>query len=134
MKLLLDTHVLLWALFKPSRLSSLALSYLEDPKNTTAFSLATLWEVQIKHLKNPRLMPPSAQELYEICRDEGLSALSIRPNHVFALGTLKQLPGSKEHRDPFDRLLLAQAKMEGSMLLTHDEQLATYGEPYVRIV
>ena len=134
MKLLLDTHVLLWTLFKPSRLSSTALSYLEDPANTAAYSLATLWEVEIKHLKNPHLMPPSARELYEICRDEGLGALSIRPNHVFALSTLKQLPGSKEHRDPFDRLLLAQAKMEGLVLLTHDGQLATYGEPLVRIV
>ncbi len=134
MRMLLDTHLLLWTLFKPAKLSSLALGYLEDPENTVVYSLATLWEVQIKHLKNPRLMPPSAQELYEICRDEGLSALTIRPNHVFALDTLRQMPGSKEHRDPFDRLLLAQAKVEGLVLLTHDAQLATYGEPFVRIV
>ncbi len=134
MQLLLDTHILLWALYKPGRLSRSALVLLEDPTMTVVYSTASLWEVQIKHAKNPASMPPSAEGLHGDCEEAGLPRLPIRPQHIFGIDSLHQLSGSRAHRDPFDRLLLSQAKVEGCLFATHDDMLATYGESFVRLV
>ena len=133
MRMLLDTHILLWALYEPARLSRRAVEILSDEHTMPLYSHVSLWEVQIKHQKNPMIMPPSARDLHADCDEAGLGSLPIRPEHVFGLGDLHQLPGSREHRDPFDRMLLSQAKVEGIGFLTSDQALATYGEWYVSL-
>ncbi len=134
MKILLDTHILLWGLYQPERLSQEALRVLSEPFADVSFSLVSLWEVQIKHARRPNLMTMGPRELYEECRAAELHYLALKPDHIFALDGLRWRRQGREHRDPFDRLLLAQAKREGMALVTHDRAFAGYEEGCVRLV
>lgn len=134
MRLLLDTHLLLWSLYEPTRLPPEALAIQRGRPESVWVSLASLWEIEIKHQRHPELMPMAANEVLDLCLRGGICYLPMRPSHVFALNTLRQRLDAKPHADPFDRMLICQAKTEGLTLLTHDRQLATYGEPCVRVV
>ena len=128
MQLLLDTHLLVWAMGEPERLDPALVRLLEDPMNTPVFSVASLWELVIKRgLDRPdfRLEPPL---LRQALLEAGWRDLPVVAHHVLAVG---QLPGL--HRDPFDRLLLAQAQADGLLLITADQQLAQYPGPVRRM-
>ena len=113
MQLLLDTHLLVWAMGEPERLDPALVHLLEDPMNTPVFSVASLWELVIKRgLDRPdfRLEPPLLrQALFEA----GWRELPVEAHHVLVVGQLPAL-----HHDPFDRLLLAQAQADGLLLIT----------------
>ena len=124
MKLLLDTQLLLWAVSLPERLSTAALQLLNDPRNELLFSAASLWEIAIKHALgradfsvNPRLLRRGLLE-------NGYTELPVTSQHAVSIDGLPSI-----HKDPFDRLLLAQALSEGILLLTADAQLARYPGP-----
>ena len=124
MQLLLDTHLLVWAMGEPERLDPALVRLLEDPINTPVFSVASLWELVIKRgLDRPdfQLEPPL---LRQALLEAGWRELPVEANHVLAVGQLPAL-----HRDPFDRLLLAQAQADGLLLITVDQQLAQYPGP-----
>ena len=124
MQLLLDTHLLVWAMGSPQRLPAGLASMLEDPLNTPVFSVASLWELVIKQaLGRPdfHVQPPL---LRRALLDGGWTELVIEARHTLAVASLPPL-----HRDPFDRLLLAQAIAEGLLLITADQQLAAYPGP-----
>lgn len=124
MRLLLDTHLLVWAMGSPERLPQGLVSMLEDPLNTPLFSVASLWELVIKQsLGRPDFNVQPAM-LRRALLDGGWQELPIRADHAFALAHLPPL-----HRDPFDRLLLAQASAEGALLITADQQLGPYPGP-----
>ena len=128
MQLLLDTHLLVWAMGEPERLDPALVRLLEDPMNTPVFSVASLWELAIKRgLNRPdfQLEPPV---LRQALLEAGWRELPVEAHHVLAVG---QLPGL--HRDPFDRLLLAQAQADGLLLITADQQLAQYPGPVRRM-
>ncbi len=121
MKYLLDTHLLLWAAGQPERLSTDALSILENPTNQLLFSAASLWEVSIKtglgrddFSVNPRLLRRGLL-------DNGYVELPITSEHTVSLDNLPPI-----HKDPFDRLLIVQAMVEGITLLTSDALVARY--------
>ena len=121
MKYLLDTHLLLWAAGQPERLSPNALSILESPANQLLFSAASLWEISIKNglgrddfSVNPRLLRRGLL-------DNGYLELPITSEHTVSLDNLPPL-----HKDPFDRLLVVQAMVEGITLLTSDALVARY--------
>ena len=121
MQLLLDTHLLLWAVVEPERLDVAIVGMLEDPLNTPVFSVVSLWELVIKRgLDRPdfQLEPPS---LRQALLEAGWRELPVEAHHVLAVGQLPAL-----HRDPFDRLLLAQSQADGLLLITSDRQLAQY--------
>ena len=127
-KLLLDTHLLLWAAGQPERLSSTAHSLLSDLENELLFSAASLWEIAIKNgfgrsdfRVQPRLLRRGLLE-------NGYNELPITSAHAVSLDTLPPV-----HKDPFDRILVAQALAEGITLLTVDPVIAQYPGP-VRIV
>ena len=124
MRLLLDTHLLVWAMGEPERLPAGCAAMLEDPGNSLVFSVASLWELVIKQaLGRPDFnLEPSL--LRQALLTGGWQELPIEANHVLAV---RQLPPL--HRDPFDRLLLAQAQVEGMLLLTADSQLSRYPGP-----
>ena len=128
MQLLLDTHLLLWAVGEPERLDAALIQMLEDPLNTPVFSVVSLWELGIKRgLDRPdfRVEPSLIRHaLLEV----GWRELTVEAHHVFAVGQLPAL-----HRDPFDRLLLAQAQADGLLLITADQQLAQYPGPVRRM-
>ncbi len=128
MKLLVDTHLLLWAAGEPEKLSQSAREYLENPDHRLVFSIASLWEVVIKsRLDRPDFQADAALLRRGLC-DNGWEELAIDGRHVLAVGALKTL-----HKDPFDHLLIAQARVEGMMLLTADAKVAAYEGPIVRV-
>lgn len=126
--LLLDTHLLLWAAGQPDRLSASARTLLEDPANTLAFSAASVWEIVIKRDLGREDFRVEPRRLRRGLIDAGYQELTITSDHALGVGLLPAL-----HRDPFDRLLIAQATAEGAELLTVDPVLAQYPGP-IRLV
>ena len=124
MKLLLDTQLLLWAVSVPERLSAAALLLLNDPRNELLFSAASLWEVAIKSALGRDDFRVDPRRLRRGLLDNGYSELPVTSQHAVTIDSLPPL-----HKDPFDRLLLAQALSEGLLLLTSDAQLARYPGP-----
>lgn len=121
MKLLLDTHLLLWVAGQPERLSSTARQWIENPDNELMFSAASLWEVAIKSSLGRPDFQIDVRLLRRGLLDNGYVELAISSEHAVALDLLPPL-----HKDPFDRLLISQAMTEGITLLTSDQQVANY--------
>ncbi len=124
MKLLLDTHILLWAANEPKRLSSAARRLIADEENELLFSAASVWEVAIKRGLGRDDFLADARLLRRSLLDNGYNELPIVSEHVVAIASLPPI-----HKDPFDRLLVAQATVEGITLLTLDPFVAQYPGP-----
>jgi PIN domain nuclease of toxin-antitoxin system len=121
MRLLLDTHIALWALADDPRLPPKARESIADEDNHIVVSSASLWEIAIKFALKRGDMPLSAAQALRWFRRAGYTLLDIKPEHTAAV---EQLPA--HHADPFDRLLVAQALTEPLRLLTHDPAVARY--------
>jgi PIN domain nuclease of toxin-antitoxin system len=123
MRLLLDTHVLLWALGEPARLDARTQALLEDPTNEVLFSAASIWEIAIKARLGRADFAVRPEEIARAARDTGFTELPVRAD---AAAQVVDLP--LHHRDPFDRLLVAQAMVEPMRLYTADPLLPPYSE------
>ena len=132
MKLLLDTHIILWALTDDSKIPMEAKKLIEDESNDIYFSLASAWEVEIKHSLGK--LPISGQNLYDNCVSAGYLPMNIKISHIKGLSSLRRSETAAKHNDPFDRILITQAKAEACALLTHDVLLKDYNEKSVMIV
>jgi len=128
MKLLLDTHLLLWAASEPKKLSKQARTLIENPNNELLFSAASLWEVATKRGLGRKDFKVDARLLRRGLLDNGYGELPILSDHVAATESLPSL-----HKDPFDRVLVAQATVEGITLLTTDSLMSQYPGP-IRMV
>ncbi|HKI26568.1 MAG TPA: type II toxin-antitoxin system VapC family toxin [Candidatus Sulfotelmatobacter sp.] len=128
MKLLLDTHVLLWAAGQPDRLSAATLKLIDNPANELLFSAASMWEVALKRGLGRTDFQVDPRLLRRGLLDNSYSELPVMSEHVVAIASLPPI-----HKDPFDRLLVAQATVEGITLLTADSVVAQYPGP-VRMV
>ncbi len=128
MILLLDTHLLLWAAYEPERLSEVARDAIDDASNQPWFSAASIWEVAIKASLGRSDFTVDAQVLRRALIESGYVELPITGAHAAAIASLAHI-----HDDPFDRMLVAQARTEGLALLTADDAVAAYGPP-VRLV
>ncbi len=128
MKLLLDTHLLLWAAGEPARLPAKARALLRNLENELLFSAASLWEVAIKHGLGRDDFRVDARLLRRGLLDNDYRELPIASNHLVALDSLPPI-----HKDPFDRILIAQATIEGILLLTVDSLVAEYPGPIQRV-
>lgn len=128
MKLLLDTNLLLWAAAAPERLSPRAVARLEAPGDRLVFSAASLWEVAIKAGLGRSDFTVDPRRLRQGLIDNGYEELAVTGAHAAALVDLPSI-----HKDPFDRILIAQAKVEDLCFLTVDSTLASYGAP-VKVV
>lgn len=124
MKLLLDTHLLLRAAGQPECLSKPARELIEADDSELIFSTASLWEIVIKRSLGREDFKVDARLLRRGLLDNGYSELPIASEHVVAIESLPPL-----HRDPFDRVLIAQATVEGVTLLTTDAMVARYPAP-----
>lgn len=124
MKLLLDTQVLLWAAGMPDKLPRSARALIDDAHNELYFSAASLWEITIKRGLNRSDFTVDARVLRRGLLDNGYQELPITSEHAVSVESLPPL-----HRDPFDRILLAQATVEGITLLTADAVVAQYPGP-----
>src|SRR5882724_454111 len=124
MKLLLDTHLLLWAAGRPDRLPKEGRALIEAPENELFFSAASLWEIVIKRGLGREDFKADARLLRRGLLDNGYGELPIASDHVVATESLPPI-----HKDPFDRILVAQATVEGVTLLTIDSLVAQYPGP-----
>ena len=123
MNLLLDTHLLLWAASEPQRLSAKARTLLLDPANHLLFSAASLWEISIKNGLERSDFNVDPRRLWRMLVINGYRELPVTSEHTVAVNDLPHL-----HKDPFDRILVAQARVEGLTLLTADKMVAKYGD------
>lgn len=122
MRLLLDTHTFVWWDSQPARLSPKALALCQDQANTLLLSVASVWEIQIKHqLGKLQLAMPLADLIASHQQSNSLRVLPVELPHVFALDDLPMYP-----KDPFDRLLVAQAHIEGIVLVSQDTVFTQY--------
>lgn len=128
MKILLDTHIALWALTDTAKLSEEVIQMLESEKNEVYYSIASIWEIAIKHKIRPEQMPISEEEFARLCEKTGFTQLPIEPEHIFLLKTLTRPVEAPKHNDPFDRILLVQAKYEKLSFITHDSLIPYYCE------
>ena len=122
MRILLDTHIALWAVTAhpkmPARATELILA-----AESVYVSAASIWEISIKHNLKPKQIGMTGQDALSEFTSAGFTLLAISPEHAAAVGSL-----TAHHQDPFDRILIAQAIQEPMRLLTCDKQLATYSE------
>lgn len=128
MKLLLDTHLLLWAADQHGRLSVDAVGLISNPANELFFSAASLWEIAIKQGLGREDFKVDARLLRRGLLDNGYNELPIVSEHAVAIDSLPFI-----HKDPFDRMLVAQAMIEGITLLTADSILAQYPGPIRKV-
>jgi PIN domain nuclease of toxin-antitoxin system len=128
MRLLLDTHLLLWAAGEPDRLSAVARRLIKDAGNELMFSAASFWEIAIKRGLGRRDFQVDPRLLRRGLLDNRYSELLIGSDHAVAIDGLPRL-----HKDPFDRILVAQAMVEGITLLTVDPLVAQYAGPVRRV-
>ena len=127
MKLLLDTHLLIWAADGIERVPPGARALMADPENELLFSVASIWEVAIKRGLNRPDFQVDARLLRRGLIDNGYCELPILSEHAVAIDALPPI-----HKDPFDRLLIAQAMVEGITLLTDDATVARYQGPVMQ--
>ena len=130
MRLLLDTHIAIWAALDSPRLPPTARALIVDTSNALYVSAATIWEIAIKHAlkRSVAAMPLSAAEALSCFREAGYALLPITPDHARAV---EDLPA--RHGDPFDRMLVAQAITEPLRLVTQDPVVAAYGEMVLHV-
>ncbi len=128
MRLLLDTHLLLWAAGPVERLSARARHLIDDPDNELFFSAASLWEIAIKSGRGRDDFEVDARLLRRNLLNNGYGELAVAGEHAVAIGDLPPL-----HKDPFDRILVAQSVVEGITLLTADPLVAQYPPPVRRV-
>lgn len=127
MNLLLDTHLLLWAAGQPAKLSRKARALIENTENTLYFSAASLWEVTVKRTLNRPDFRGDPRLLRRGLLDNGYVEIPVGSEHAVFVDSLPPL-----HKDPFDRILIAQASVEGITLLTADATLTAYPGPILK--
>jgi PIN domain nuclease of toxin-antitoxin system len=128
MKLLFDTHLLLWIVQNSPRLPRAAITLIDDTENDLLFSAVSLWEYTIKYQLSRDDMGVNPRLLRRSLLDNGYTEVHITSEHTVAIDALPPI-----HRDPFDRLLVAQATVEGITLLTVDKVLARYPGPVRKV-
>ena len=134
MQILLDTHYLLWFLFGDRRITKDIENIISDPENDIFYSTASLWEIDIKHKKHPDLFPYTSKEIADECLNVNIENLPIFNKHIYQLNSLKKINNAPEHNDPFDLMLLAQAKRSRLLLLTCDHAFKYYDEECILLV
>ena len=128
MNLLLDTHNALWAITDSPKLPQSARELIQSPKAAVWISVASLWEIAIKHALGRGDMPVSSRDVLQYFQASGYRLLPIEVEHTVAV---EDLPA--HHQDPFDRLLVAQSLVEPMRLMTHDAQLALYSDTIIKV-
>ena len=128
MNLLLDTHVALWAIADSPRLPLKARELIASPRTNVWISIASIWEIAIKHSLGRGDMPISGQDALRYFSESGYRRLPIEAEHAVAV---EDLPA--HHSDPFDRILVAQALVEPMRLMTHDTRVALYSDTIIKI-
>lgn len=129
MKYLLDTHIILWALINDKKLSKDVKEIIKDNNNQIYYSTVSTWEVELKHLKI-KDFKLSGDQFSFLCDENYLLNLPIQNKHVCRL----KETANNEHKDPFDKILLAQCLEENMILITHDQKFKAYNQKNIMLV
>ena len=121
MKLLLETNTAIWFVTDNKQLPKSSKQLIENPENHCFISIATLWEMGIKYSLGKLKLKAELNKIFELFFDSGLILIPITPEHILTNTTLPFL-----HRDPFDRLIIAQAKREGYTIISKDREFENY--------
>lgn len=133
MNCLLDTHIALWLLQGSPKTPHEVLKLALDADNELFVSDISVWEVAIKHMNRPDKMLSSGSSFLKSCTDAGYRSLPLAQEAVLAYERLDINRAAGIHKDPFDRMLIAQSKAANMLLVTHDRSLSLYGEPLVAV-
>ena len=128
MNILLDTHIAVWAIVDDARLSIKARDLLLDPDNTIYFSSVSTLEVNNKTKSKKNNLEFSTQDFVKYCEMAGFIELPLLSKHFLGESSLKWIGEGEEHKDPYDRLLLSQAKNENFRFMTHDDKILHFDE------
>lgn len=131
MKILLDTHIAIWAVLDSEELPDEARAMILDEDNEIYYSAASVWEITIKHMTHPETFLYSGKHLAKGGEANGFVSLPIFNKHSAELETLARPKDAPPHKDPFERILLAQAKSEGMKFMTHDTLISFYNESFI---
>lgn len=134
MKVLLDTHIAIWAIADAPVLPAAARKLILDGSNEIYVSDLSAWEIAIKSVARPGSIPFTSGEFVGACEESGYRFLPVSREAVIAYEGLDYEAVGDAHRDPFDRLLIAQSKTANMLFVTHDGVLKLYGEPQVIVV
>ena len=135
MNILLDTHVIIWALTNDPQLTDEAKALITDPENSVMISTVSLWEIAVKNQKAPHLCPYHEKEILDYCVKAGYLVMDMKAKHVTEIRSLRIKPGTVlTNHDPFDRMLIAQAKSEKYVLLSHDRNFGYYAEDCIQAI
>ena len=133
MDILLDTHLAYWYLMGEERIPPLAKAMIEDRNNMVFVSLASAWEIGLKHSKKPEVMPLDASTFVEACREVGFTVLPLVEDQLLESMKIKT-PEGLDHSDPFDRFLLGAASALKMRFLTHDYKISFYQSPHILFI
>lgn len=126
MNILMDTHIVIWALTNDRRLSGKARDLILDPGNNLYYSAASVFEVDMKTKSRHNNLEFTTDDFVEMCHAAGFINAPLEENHITAANHLVWGDSGEEHRDPFDRILLAQAITEGMHFMTADERIVQF--------
>ena len=134
MKLLLDTHIAIWTIEDNAQLPEKARWLINDIGNDIFYSTVSAWEIAIKHAVHPERMLVDGAGFISYCEKSGFTELAVSGRHVNALETLHRPAAAPNHSDPFDRMLVSQAKADNMLFITHDHLIAAYEEDCILFV
>ena len=123
--------MLIWFLTGDDQLSVKARNIMENEENEIYFSLVSVWEISIKHARKPEQMSLSPKRFIELCESQGFVEYPIERRHILTVDTLHRPIHTQEHHDPFDKLLLSQAKIDKLTFISHASLIPDYNEPCI---
>lgn len=126
MKILLDTHMIIWTIMGDAKLPEKAREIILNSENIIYFSVLSLWEIEIKRLLKPEKMPLTAEQVYKYCIKSGFKLAFLKEKSIFHLQNLVRNDLKPPHKDPFDKMLICQAITEDMKFLTHDSLIKDY--------
>lgn len=126
MKILLDTHILVWYFEDNAKLSQKARNLIENDYNEIYYSLISVLEIEIKHTAHPDRLSLDGEKFISYCQKLGFIQAPLGVEHVLEIKNLIRKENTPPHRDPFDRLMLCQAIVEDMKFMTHDKRIAEY--------
>ena len=131
MKILLDTHILVWYFTDDARLSTEVRKIIEDDNNVVHYSILSVLEVEIKHAAHPDRISLSGEKFISYCQKLGFIQVPLTVPHILKLKTLTRRENTPPHRDLFDKLMISQAIVENMLFITHDARIAEYICPLI---
>lgn len=134
MRLLLDTHILVWALMEDPLLPAQAAMLINNDSNELFCSTISLWETAIKNAKRPDIFKMPYERLIRYCAENEIKQLPLFFRHIETYNSLLHSENAPVHNDPFDRIMIAQAKADNLFFMTHDSLIKYYNEPCILFV